>query len=129
MSDPSYALQKSVYDALVASGVASSRVFHRVPQGTPLPYIHIGHDQIITDYIAGADFNDCTVTIHAFAKAAPELKLIVGLIRNALDRQITLVGFGVHEWGLERVEYMTDPDGLTEHAVLEFRYYILASDG
>ncbi|HEY0011558.1 MAG TPA: DUF3168 domain-containing protein [Allosphingosinicella sp.] len=123
MSDPSYAIQKAVYDALIAAGAANSRVYHRVPDGAPLPYVHIGQDQIFAAYEAG-EFSECHVVVHGFAETMPGLKLLVGTIRDALDKPLTLVGFDCHEATYESTRYMTDSSGLTEHAVVEFVYMV-----
>jgi hypothetical protein len=127
MADPSYALQKAVFEALDAiEAVPSGRVLHRVPDGTPLPFIHIGDDEIFAEYEAG-EFSECIVTVHAFEDTKPKLKLIVAKVREALDAQLVLDGFGCHEWEFILVRYMTD-DGVTEHAVIEFRYLVQPSD-
>lgn len=137
MSDPSYALQKAVYDALTGSSelvafigtvkvgtINTAKVFHRVPDGTPLPYVHIGQDQIIADEDSLGVFSDCYATIHVFSATMPELKQIVGKVRAALAVDLPLVGFNVQMGRLVDVIYRTDEDGNSqiEHAVMTFNY-------
>lgn len=124
MTDPSYALQKAVFDALIASNAVGSKVYHRVPAGTALPYIFIGQDQIIPDEDSAGEFSDCYATIHVFAETMPALKLIVGAVRNALARDLPLIGFNVQLGRLDNVTYRTDTDGeeQIEHAIMTFAY-------
>lgn len=124
MIDPSHALQKAVYEALIASGVASGRVFSRVPDKTPLPFVYIGQDQIIGRDDA-ADFSECFVTVDAYAATLPELKLMVGTIRQALHKQIELDGFTCCEWHFDSIRYIASVDESTEHAVIELSYLVL----
>lgn len=120
-----YEIQGVVYTAL--SAIAGGNVFDRVPDGQTLPYLYIGQDDFSADY-ESADLTECTVEVHAFASTRDEVKLIAGQIRTALDKRLTIPGHLVYEWSYESTRYITDPDGLTEHAVLEFRYLVGATD-
>lgn len=120
-----FAIQGVIYAALV--GIADGNVFDRVPAKQSLPYIYIGQDDFESVYDS-ADLTECTIEVHAFATTRDEVKLIAGQIRSALDTQLTIPGHLVFEWSYESTRYITDPDGLTEHAVLEFRYLVGATE-
>lgn len=120
-----FAIQGVIYAALV--GIADGNVFDRVPAKQSLPYIYIGQDDFEADYDS-ADLTECTVEVHAFASTRDEVKLIAGQIRAALDAQLVIPDYLVLEWSYESTRYITDPDGLTEHAVLQFRYLVGATD-
>lgn len=135
-ADPSHNLQKAVYAALTSAPVLPKvplatdtrtmvwPVFHRVPENQPVPFVVIGDDQILADYDA-ADFSECHVIVHVFASSMPELKLIVAKVRAALDQHIEIEGFDTAEAQFMSTRYMTDPDGATEHAVIEFQYLVI----
>lgn len=116
-----YEIQGVIYTTL--SAMAGGNVFDRVPAKQPLPYLCIGQDEFAADYDS-ADLTECTIEVHAFAATRDEVKLLAGEIRTALDKQLTIPGHLVYEWSYESTRYMTDPDGLTEHAILEFRYLV-----
>lgn len=120
-----YEIQGVVYSAL--ANIADGDVFDRVQDGQTLPYLYIGQDDFEADYDS-ADLTECSVEVHAFATTRDEVKLIAGQIRAALDVQLTIPGYLVYEWSYESTRYITDPDGLTEHAVLSFRYLVGATD-
>lgn len=120
-----FEIQGVVFAAL--SAIAGGNVFDRVPAKQALPYLYIGADEFAADYDS-ADLTECTIEVHAFAATRDELKTIAGQIRTALDKKLTIPGHLVYEWSYENTRYFTDPDGLTEHAVLEFRYLVGATE-
>ena len=138
MKEPSYALQQSVYNALAGStdlvakigtvkvnNVNVGKVFHRVPAGTPLPYVLLGRDQIIDAAEDGGTMFECIVTVYAYAAAIPQLKLIVSDIYAALNQWLTFDGFKMYELHYEGTQCRTE-DGEVEQAIVEFRYNIEA---
>lgn len=135
-ADPSLALQKAVYAALVGRpaltaliGGSKPRVYDSVPAGAALPYVTIGQDQITSDYEAGADFSDCHAIVHVWSAAPglPEVKRIVAEVRAALEAQLAVEGFAVCEWECEDVQYLPLDEDNTRHAALQFFYKVLAA--
>lgn len=120
MSDPSFNLQKAVFDALSSAALGTTNIFHTVPANTSLPWVVIGDDQVLSDYEAG-DFFECFVTVHVFGKK-PSFKNIAMKVRLALDALLTVEDFDIHEAWFEGVNYLTEKDGQTGHAILTFRY-------
>jgi hypothetical protein len=120
-----FEIQGVVYQAL--SSIAGGNVFDRVPAKQPLPYLYIGQDEFSADYDS-ADLTECTIEVHAFASTRDDVKLLAGQIRTALDKKLIIPGHLVYEWSYEDTRYFTDPDGLTEHAALSFRYLVGATE-
>ncbi|MDO1559824.1 DUF3168 domain-containing protein [Brevundimonas sp. 2R-24] len=126
MSEPAYALQKAVVVALKGAGVCAGRVYDRVPTPVTFPFVQIGNDSFSEAYDLGADFTECDVTVHVYSRAVgkPELKTITSAVRAALDQALSLDSFAMAEARFTGSRYFTDPDGLTEHAVLTFEYLV-----
>lgn len=120
--DPSLALQDAIY--LAIKDLASGSVFYDVPDGTPLPYIYFGDDDISGDYDSGGDFFEVSANLDAFAANKIELKGLVGDIVARLDRPIELSGFQIIEWRVDFIHYRKMEDGLTHQASLEFDYLV-----
>lgn len=121
-SDPAHALQKAVYGAL--RHIADGRVYHTVPAKTPTPYLVIGDDTIIADDDA-ADMSDCTVVVNIVASNKPDAKLLSSQVRTALNVALAVEGFITVEYGFEEARHMTQKDGLTQLAVMDFRFLLM----
>lgn len=122
--DPAIPLQKSVYAALVASGVASGKVFHTVPAQTALPYCVIGDDIIEAEYDSGKH-SRCTVVVDVFAATLPQAKQLAAIVRTALDVDLTIEDFNISEAYFVSTRYVKEPNGMTSHAVLMFEYLLI----
>lgn len=131
MAEPSFALQKAVYEALIAANISgvTSKVYHRVPPTAALPYIEIGHDTIVGDDDAG-DYFDCYVEVQAFAGSMAILKPIVAAIYQALFLDLDLEGFTTHEFHHEGTRYQTEQasNEQIENAIIEFHYKVQVAD-
>lgn len=127
MTEPSYALQKAVYDALIAASIpeVGAKVFHTIPSQTALPYIETGHNQIIGEDDAGSFFR-AFVEVVVFAKSAPKRDLIVSAVHTALDRILTLDGFSMHEHHYDGSTPITEVVGsdIIEQSTVRFEYLI-----
>jgi hypothetical protein len=121
--DPSYPLQRAVYERLMTSSLGTDHVYDSVPQGTPLPWVIIGNDQILSAYEEGGAFHECFVTVDVFG-TKPDFKILAAKVRIALDFPLVIEGFLTAEAFYEGVRYLTDGDGKTGHAVLTFRYLV-----
>lgn len=136
MAEPSLAIQAAVVATLLNdSGVTSlgtppigTRIYDRVPPGALFPYITYGLDQVNED-----DSGDCGnawevfVPLHIWSRAVgqPEMKNISGAIRTLLHNNLMPVtGFNLVIFEHRTTNYLGDPDGLTQHARLDFRALI-----
>lgn len=112
MRDPSYELQKAVYQALNAA-LTGVGIHDRVPPSASLPYVEFGHDQIIGDEAGGGDFCDAHVEVRVFAKTMAEAKTIGRQIVQALDTLIALdAPVTCHECEWESSRFWDDGDGV-----------------
>ena len=133
MSDPSFAMQKAVYDQLRASYDVrlhvGDRIYHDVPPPptgdvrAQKPYITIGEDQVLADKADCMDGAEIILTIHGWALSYPQSKQLSAAINEALDvnYDMALVGHRLIEIELEDIRHLSEPDGITRHAVVTFR--------
>ncbi|MFE8582941.1 DUF3168 domain-containing protein [Sphingomonas sp. NCPPB 2930] len=120
--DPALPLQDAIY--LAIKDLASGSVFYDVPDGTPLPYIYFGDDDISGDYDSGGDFFEVSANLDAFAANKIPLKELVRDILERLDQPLEITGFQILEWRVSFIHYRKMEDGLTHQASLEFSYLI-----
>lgn len=132
MSDPAYALQMQFAVALKASsgggdlGVAD-RVYDEVPAKPVFPYLKIGDDQVLGDDVDCGQLSRVVARIHVWSRAIgkPECKAIAGAVRDRLRAwDFALPGFRVENVQFLQTLYLDDPDGITQHAVIEARFLI-----
>jgi hypothetical protein len=96
------------------------------------PYIVIGDDQLVDDSNCGEAY-EATSTIHVFSRAQgrgkTEAKEIGDAITAALNAAtLSMPGF-VHtrddsDPDFRSASYFYEPDGMTAHGVLTFRFFI-----
>lgn len=142
MSDPSLPLQGAIVAALKANGalpdVVGKRVYDQPPDdkvaktksGALFPYITVGDGQVLGDDTEDCgDGSEVFVQIDAWSRAPgyPEVKQISAAIRAALKPVPILAGFTVDVVEFQSCQYLRDPDGLTRHAAITFRYLITHS--
>lgn len=133
MSDPSYAIQKALFDQLMASTdirlLVGDRVYHDVPPPTggdvraQKPYITIGEDQILSDQADCMDGAEVILTVHGWAISYPQSKRLSAAINDALDMnyELALVGHRLVEIGVQDIRHLSEPDGISRHAVVTIR--------
>lgn len=131
MSEPSAQLQKGIYEALIASGplaaFVSTRIFDEVPPGSLFPYITISDAQVLDDgNTCESEMFEIFTDIHVWSRTVGlmEAKRISGLVRTAL-----MALEAVTDWLVVVVEFRGarhgfDPDGLTAHSVVTFRFLL-----
>jgi hypothetical protein len=131
MSDPSAVLQSAIIAALKAdatlSGFIAGRVYDPVPSGFVFPYVTVGDGQVVGDDNECADGSEVFFQCHAWSRTPgySEVKKIAAAIRSALrSATLTLTGFDVGLAEFTQTQFLKDPDGLTSHAVVEFRFLI-----
>lgn len=133
MSSPSLALQAAIVLLLKNSNgvltLVSSRVYDSVPANPTFPYIALGDGQELGDDSECADGSEVFFQIHAWSRAPgfPESKSIASAIRTAMKTQITLTGYSVIVTQYQQTQFLKDPDGLTRHAMVEYRFIITHS--
>lgn len=130
MSEPSAALQKAIYAALVGNsaitGLIGNRVYDRVTSDAAFPYVRIGVDQIV------AEDQDCVeecvevftqIDVFSRAQGKIEAKNIAGAIVRALNAETVTIrdSYQLQDFRHNDTRVLDDPDGLSTHAVLSFR--------
>lgn len=132
MSDPSYALQAAVIPRLKGnsgvSALVAARIYDEVPTAASFPYITVRGGQVTGDDNECADVSEVFFQIHAWAippGAGSSVKKIAGAIRDAMKAPLTLAGFDVQVQEYQQTQWLDDPDGLTRHAMVEFRFIIV----
>lgn len=133
MSEPSLALQRSIYAKLTTaptlSGLIGTRVYDRVSPSATFPYVRIGNDQSV------AEAQDCAEeSVEVFAQidvfsrnqGKTEAKNIAGaIVRTLSSADLTLEsGYELQEIHHASTLFVDDPDGLSTHAIINFRALI-----
>ena len=126
MSDPSLAVQGAINTTLRNAGICQGRVYDRVPAKPTFPYVTIGEGDTVGDDNGCFDASEVNLSVHVWSRTVgfPEAKTIAGQIRGLLKTDFALPGFNVSVAEYVTTRYMRDPDGLTNHAVVEFRYLV-----
>lgn len=138
-----FAFQKAVFSALseqpeLTALLAAPGIYDRVPppdpneaeaayrKRVPMPYVSIGEDDFLDDSTGCAFALEANPTIHVWSQAVgkTEAKRIGARVREALDRQLTIEGAECTEFAFVSGRYFLDPDGVTTHGVLAFRYLL-----
>lgn len=125
MSDPSLELQGAVRQALAAplAPFVAARIFDRVPQGTPTPYV------FLTGFEVLADPADCVDGVEVFfdvqiVSTGPgrvEAARIGAAVRAALNGlEPDLTGFAGAQIQHRTTRYLPQDDGETTRAVVTF---------
>lgn len=123
------ALQKAIFAKLnEATAIASGRIYDRVPADPTFPYITIGDEQVLDDGNTCDDGWEVFTDVHIWSRPTTgskvEVKDLLASVVSRLNTILTVTGFTVVIHALENSRVFRDPDGLTEHAVLTFRYVL-----
>jgi hypothetical protein len=129
VSDPSLALQGALVTLLKdAGGIGvGARVYDTVPNNVTFPYVTVGDDQIVGDDDDCEELSQAFCTIHVWSRAMgwPEAKGIAGNIRARLrSPSLSISGFAVDDVKFDQSQYLEDPDGITRHVVIDYRFLI-----
>lgn len=124
MSDPALAIQGAIHSALAGAGVCGGRIYDSVPEEPEFPYVAIGTGDTVNADTSCFDSSEVNATVHVWSREVgwPEAKGIAGTIRALLNTELAISGFRVVVAEHVITRWLNDPDGLTKHAVLEFRY-------
>jgi hypothetical protein len=126
----SWELQKALFQALTAHAplvAAVTGVFDAPPSSQKLPYVLIG-DDAVQDWSSNSfTGSEHRISVHIWTRSETlgEAKRIAALVQAALETAPTIAT----PWriGLFRhlaTRLLREPDGVTAHAVLEFRALI-----
>ena len=124
-------VQKAIKTALAS--VASGRIYDRPPENPTYPYLTIGDEQITNDGGSNSDqtcrdgwevFSD----IHIWSKPKTGDKSVLkGLVADTVAAIIAIASidsFDLLSVELENDIVRREPDGITERAILSFRFII-----
>lgn len=119
-------LQKAIVAVLRTAGVASQRVYDRVPPVVLFPYVTVGDEQSIDAGDQCAAMFDVFADIHVWSRAVGkvEAKRVGEAVRQALAADIVVEDYDVVLQEFQTSRILNDPDGLTTHAVLTFRFLL-----
>lgn len=133
MSDPSFALQVANVGILRGnSGVTDlvgERVYDSVPEKPTFPYLTLGESHVLGDDSEDCgDASEVFAQLHAWSQSVKggftEVKRIASAVRSAMKIPPALDGFTVTVIEYVQTQYLRDPDGITRHAMIEYRYLI-----
>ncbi len=117
-------LQRAQFAALSA---AQLRAYDTPPADAEFPYVTIGDEQIVDDGSACGAAWEVFADVHVWSRAVSgsrsELKTLMAQIEPLLGG-LSLPGFRVVVQHLQTARALNDPDGLTKHGVMTFRYLI-----
>lgn len=131
MSDPSLEMQAAIVAALKQGGAlpaeVGGRVFDKVPADAAFPYVSLGPLQVLPDKagcINGAELFQ-QIDVWSRASGYPEAKKIaVAIVAKLDDQPLNVEGHDAIVFEHSDTRYLRDPDGLTSHAVINFRSLI-----
>lgn len=126
-TDPAADLRAAIEAKLRAdqalAALIGDRIFDRVPSKPDYPLVTIGNMQVIPESADGVDAAETAVTIHVWDqfKQADKSRRVGAAVVNALhEEELQTVEGGAQSVLLESANYLRDPDGVTNHAVLTF---------
>lgn len=140
MTEPSLELQGAIIARLKAdadvAALVGARIYDRVPPSAAHPYIAWQSDQIIDDSTDCHDDVEVFTTLDIWARqtdsnptaARVQAKRIAHAVRQSLNgADITLTDNAMVLIEHRTTRVLTDPDGITTHAVIDFRSLIQAA--
>ncbi|WP_353641321.1 DUF3168 domain-containing protein [Mesorhizobium sp. WSM2239] len=122
-------LQKAIFAALITeTAVADGRIYDRVPENPTFPYVTIGDAQVINDGNSCGDGWEVFEDVHLWSRpesgSKVEVKDLAPSVVSRLATTLAVTGFVVILAELNSSRTFRDPDGLTEHSVLTFRFLL-----
>ncbi len=129
MPSASWALQRSVYEALAADAallglLGAPRIFDDVPQRSEFPYLTLGQSTV-RDWSTGNDDGDeHLLTLHVWSRAEGrrETHELMSALKAALhERALALDGHRLVNLRHELSEARREPDGETYHGIVRLR--------
>lgn len=127
MSDATLPLQAALVNRLqedtAVKAIINRRVYDAVPKAAVMPYVSFGPWQVDPEIAQEYEGSDNFIQIDGWA-AGPqsvEVKRLGKAIRDALVAPLAVEGNRVIVFQVERTQYLRDPDGITQHAVISIR--------
>lgn len=127
MTSPTLEMQAAIVARLTndsaLTALINKRVFDRVPEDSAFPYVSLGPTQEIAEDAECIDADEVHVQIDAWSREVgyPEVRKIADAVRKALDDYaFTLTANALVAFEYRQTRTMRDPDGVTNHAVIEF---------
>lgn len=120
-------VQKAIYDALTAAPpVAGGRVYDAVPESAVFPYVTIGGEQIVADGNTCGDGWEVYADVHVWSRKPgfPEAKGIAAAAADRVTAITSIAGYSMVDVEFQDQRALRDPDGLTSHIVISFRFII-----
>lgn len=107
----------------------AGRVYDRIPANAPaiFPYVSFGPEDHVQDDAECISGTEITIQIDAWSQAVgrPEVKKVAEAVRSALhNADLPLSDNALVSLEHRQTRLLTDPDGLTSHAALEFVAFI-----
>ncbi|MGY3607672.1 MULTISPECIES: DUF3168 domain-containing protein [unclassified Bradyrhizobium] len=131
MTSPTLELQGAVVARLKAfpglTTLVGNRIYDNVPEKATFPYVSWGPEQAISDNADCITGFNVTIQIDAWSRTVglPEVKQIAEQVRIALhEYDLTLTANALVSIEYSQTRTLRDPDGLTNHAVIEFTAFI-----
>lgn len=126
-TDPAADIRTAIETKLLAEPALAAlivdRIYDRVPPSPTYPLVTIGNMQVIPESADATDAAETAVTIHVWDqfKQVDKSRKVGGAVVNALhEEELQTVDSGTQSMLLESANYLRDPDGVTNHAVLTF---------
>lgn len=129
MTAASWALQRSIYQALAGSSELTSllggeRIYSNPPPAAQFPYITLGQT-VNLDWSTGTeDGTEHSLTLHVWSRADNSIEVheIIQVIRMVLhDQPLALDDHYLVNLRHEFTEARIDPDGETLHGIVRYR--------
>lgn len=119
-------LQIAIRQTLKAAGVADGRVYDDVKRDPVFPYVTLGDEQTNDDSDTCREFYEQFADVHVFSRAhgRTEAKAVGEAVRQALTEPLSVDQYEVISQQFRTGQVFRDPDGITAHAVLTFRFLL-----
>jgi hypothetical protein len=129
MTAASWALQRSIYQALTASPevtalLGGERIYSNPPPAAQFPYITLGQTVNLDWSMGTEDGTEHSFTLHVWSRAdsAAQVHEIIQVIRMVLHNQaLALEDHFLVNLRHEFTEARLDPDGETMHGIVRYR--------
>jgi hypothetical protein len=116
-------MQKAIVGLVNNDPTIGAPIYDVVPSGVAKPYISFGPFQALPEHGSCLDGGEIFITLDCWT-GGPDRGVTVKQLGAALATAIDLADITIDapprlvEMTVEQIQYMTDPDGLTSHAVI-----------
>ncbi len=131
MTSASLELQGAIVARLKAyaplTALVAQRIYDDVPTTAVTPYVSLGPDQVVSDDADCITGYEVTIQIDAWSttKGLPEVKRVSEEVRAALHGfDLPLSANGLVSIEHRQTRNLRDPDGVTNHAAIEFVAFV-----